>query len=556
MPPEDRASEQRRHVFAALVGFCGLALYLWPALRAPVVQWSDSRTDLAWAREGVGIFRPAQESGHAAKPAYLLFLRAVLSLVPPAAGPRAIVIAQSLFLWAAITLVAWRLGRRHPWLGVTTYGVLVCFFRLRDTASSIMPEALAAGLLLLVVSFLLHPFRGRTGAFFLGVLIALLGVVRPNVGAFALVLAIGIIGVRRAWIPLALVVLGLLLVGVPLALLRSGHGQSRLNGLSFTILEGSADYYWVPSLGPLPAGASARDRESRELHRARGRWQEFLSQRGIDARRQLLWRSLHGLLGVEFYNAQWSPGYWWLTTVSRLASPFLILCCMAVVLAAPWRGDDRGWRVAAALLLLMLVGQDLLLGSNPRFVLPLLPVLLLLGTVGAFQPGWRTPSVLTSGAIFAVFLLAVLWARGVVDWQWGRIEAPGVVLRQEIPRSKLARGGTLHVRIAPATVPSSAELEMRGPGNQLLYESVDDTRRTQPDIRIRIPEALSRANARGAVEVRLVSRGACDEFNYLLFPVVPPPWGTAAVREGSNVLSPGTGVRFGGLDWWAHEGWP
>jgi hypothetical protein len=262
------------------------------------------------------------------------------------------------------------------------------------------------------------------------------------------------------------------------------------------------------------------------------------------------------LLGIEFYDARWSQSYWWLTTLSRLASPFLVLCCMALALAAPWRGDDRGWRFAAVLLLLMLIGQNLVLGSNPRFVLPLLPVLLVLGAVGAFQPGWRMPSVLMSGALVAVFLLVVLWVRGVVDWQWGRIEASGVVLRQQIPRAKLARGGTLHVRIAPATAPTSAQLEMRGPGNQLLYESVDDTHRTQPDIRIRIPDALSRANALGAVEVRLLSRGSYDEFSYLLFPVVPPPWGPAAVRDGTISLSPSTGVRFGGLDWWAHEGWP
>ncbi len=49
----------RRAVFAALLGAAGLALYLWPAVTAPVVLWSDSQTDLDWAIAGEGIVGPA-----------------------------------------------------------------------------------------------------------------------------------------------------------------------------------------------------------------------------------------------------------------------------------------------------------------------------------------------------------------------------------------------------------------------------------------------------------------------------------------------------------------
>jgi len=65
----------RRILFGAL-GAVGLALYLWPALAAPVVLWSDSRVDLEWAR--AGDLWPARVGTHVAKPAYLLFLRAAL----------------------------------------------------------------------------------------------------------------------------------------------------------------------------------------------------------------------------------------------------------------------------------------------------------------------------------------------------------------------------------------------------------------------------------------------------------------------------------------------
>jgi hypothetical protein len=42
----------RRAILCGLLGAAGLAVYLWPALEAPVVLWSDSHIDLAWAREG------------------------------------------------------------------------------------------------------------------------------------------------------------------------------------------------------------------------------------------------------------------------------------------------------------------------------------------------------------------------------------------------------------------------------------------------------------------------------------------------------------------------
>ncbi len=56
------------------------------------------------------------------------------------------------------------------------------------------------------------------------------------------------------------------------------------------------------------------------------------------------------------------------------------------------------------------------------------------------------------------------------------------------------------------------------------------------------------------VEIEVVTLGSFGEFDYLLFPVIPPPWRARAVREGSDDLSPTTGIGSGALDWWAHAG--
>jgi hypothetical protein len=93
-----------------------------------------------------------------------------------------------------------------------------------------------------------------------------------------------------------------------------------------------------------------------------------------------------------------------------------------------------------------------------------------------------------------------------------------------------------------------------GPGASLLYTSRTDHARQRPFVTVPLPDWLLEANRQGPVDLLLVSTGGYGPTDYLLFPVIPPPWGKGARREGSAALSPTTGIFTGALDWWAHAG--
>jgi len=551
----------RRTALLVLLGISGLAVYLWPAVSAPVVLWSDSALDLAWAREGVGIVSPvpppaAGEAApvHPAKPGYLLFLRAVLAAAPSGHETRSIVVVQSLLLWLSIAGTSMFIGRRRGTVtGVAIYLLLISFLRLRDSASIVMPEALSATLLLPITAALLEPPRIRGVLFLFGISIGLLFWVRPNVGGAAFLLAFLVIGIRREWLAFAPLLIGFLLLFAPIWILtRPRDSGTSLRGLAHTVLEGSADYYWSPSVQRGATNESGRE----ELSRAAENWRATLRKKGPDIRRQLVWRALHGFLGTEFYDGRWSSLYRLLTTFSRVATPFLILAAAAVLLAGLWRSSVFG---LGALLILLLVGQDLVLGSNPRFVLPFLPGLFIFAAaaVSSLARGPTGPRV-TTVAVFGLLVAFVATHVHVLNWEWGQIESAGVHIRQRIPKGSLPREApaTFHIRIASPVVPSPAHFMVLAPDKTVLYTSENDADRREPAITAPLPRALLDANAADAVEIEVVTFGSYGEFQYLLFPVIPPPWRARAVREGSDALSPSTGIRSGALDWWAHRGLP
>lgn len=553
----------RRAGVLLLLAASGLLLYLWPALSAPVVLWSDSALDLEWARQGVGIVSAvpppppgAEQPAHPAKPAYLLFLRAVLAIAPSGHEPRTIVVVQSLLLWLSIAATSLFVARRRgaP-LGIAVYLLLLLLLRLRDSASAVMPEALAAALFLPIAASLLDPPRKPGVSISLGLATALLFWVRPNVGGAALLLAAVTLVSSRRWRAVASMLGGFLLLFAPILVLTKSDGGERFRGLGYSFLEASQDYYWVPSSDLSRRRGAPAEIERRETSRAIENWKDVLSRKGPDARRQIVWRAFHGLLGTEFYDARWSPGYRRLDNLSRVVTPLLVLGAIAILLVAPLRGAG-GARATGLLLVFLITAQNIALGSNPRFVLPFLPVLLVLATASVPSPARR--SLLPATLAFGVLLALVATHAFVLDWQWGRIESAGVRIRQRIPKGALPaqEPATLHVRIAAPILPSPAHFMVLGPDRAVLYTSENDADRREPAITAQLPQALLDANAAGAVEIEVVTFGSYGEFQYLLFPVIPPPWRARAVREGSDALSPSTGVGNGALDWWAHPGLP
>jgi len=244
---------------------------------------------------------------------------------------------------------------------------------------------------------------------------------------------------------------------------------------------------------------------------------------------------------------------------SRIAAPFLILAAAALLFCFPFRGPEAGANSAGPLLLLALAGQDLVLGPNPRYVLPALPALLLFGAA-ALEP-WKKERVtrrLAAPLLFAGLTVFLASARSALDWQWGMIESSRVRVVQPIPKGSLPRRGpaTLHVRIASPLTPPSAQLEIFGPGSRRLYSSLEDPMRQRPYVTIPLPDWVLEANRAEPVELSFVSQAGYGPHSYLLFPVIPPPWSTPARRDGSRELSPASGVSAGSLDWWAHEGEP
>jgi hypothetical protein len=571
MPPTDRRVEVRglatRNMQIAFLGGAalGLVLYLWGALAAPVVLWSDSRIDMDWARAGIGIFHPvpAPPPGeplvHPPKFGYLLFLRGAMRALPFLGEERSAVLVQSLLLWISIVATSWFLFRRvGSGSGIAALLLLLAVWRIRDGSSAVMSEAIAAAIFLPLATFAVWTPRRPVAQVLTGLGAAALFAIRPDVGAILFVIAVVLLCRDRLWVSLAIYAATFLLLTTGAwAATRGVSGSDPIRGIGHPILEASADYYWRPSLGQWPRTQTQAEMARKELGLAAQNWKRALSHLNHDTRRELLWRAFHGLLGTEFYDASWSRPYRILDTASRILTPFLILTFLAAI-ALPSLPEART-TLAGGLLFLSIVGHDLILGSNPRYLLPVLPFLLFLVAVVPAELARASWIRRAGSTLLLLALVALAFAqRDVLDWQWGRIESPGVTIHQPIPAARLPERepATLHIRIATPLVPSAAHLDVFGPGARILYSSDRDANRQRPFLTIPLPAWLLEANRNGPVELSLRSRGGYGPTSYLLFPVIPPPWGAPARREGSNTLSPRTGVLAGSLDWWAHTGPP
>jgi hypothetical protein len=553
----------KRLLLASLLATSTLAIFLWPALSAPVILWSDSHTDLAWAKEGLGIFKPipppapGKPIDHLPKPGYLLFLRMAMPAFPGLGAERSVVVVQSLLLALSIFGTSlWIARRRGAAAGAGVAILCLIFLRLRDASSAVMTEALAAALLLPIGAVLLEGSGWRGSGAMHGAACGALFLVRPNCGGAIVLIAVIVFAAAREIRRVVLFLAGFAILVLPFWYLgRSNLPGDPLHGLGYQIVEGSADYYWAPSIAPWPVGETPGQASVEEIRVARENWKRTLSSSNPDRTREIVWRAFHGILGVEFYDSRWSADYSRAATVSRLLSPFLILAALAVLLAAPWR-EGRG-KLSGVVLLLLLVVEDLALGSNPRYVLPFLPLLFLFAAASIGPLSGRRPVRGIFAAIcLAALIVAAAWQRQVLDWQWGKIETRGVTLHQEIPKGELPprEPATFHLRIASPLPAAPARFEVLGSGGRVLYSGGDEKSRRNPFLTFPLPAWLLEANREGAVDLVLRSSGSYGETSYLLFPVIPPPWSRLAYRERSDDLSPSTGVRRGSLDWWAHPG--
>src|SRR5262249_35611550 len=149
-----------------------------------------------------------------------------------------------------------------------------------------------------------------------------------------------------------------------------------------------------------------------------------------------------------------------------------------ILLAAPSRDRGLPVKVMGLFLLLLLVLENLVLGSNPRYVLSFLPGLFVLALVATATFERGRSNQLAAAIVFLLLIGLTRLNRSVLDSEWGKIDSAGVTLRQEIPRGALPRSepATLHVRIAPALVPSNAQLIVRS-GGQEIYTSVGESAR-------------------------------------------------------------------------------
>ncbi len=558
----------RRASLVAILGLAGFSLYVVPALRAPIVRWGDSETDLRWAREGIGLWKPftAEDartvSVHSYKPGYLLFLR-LASTIYPSNPERSVVFSQSLLLWSAIAASCFALGRRIRFaVGATAYVLLALFIPIRDSGSAIMPEAICTAALLPLCRYVWEtPSRCRP--IIVGICLLALFSIRPNVGAVMfLIIALGW-SLQRAWRRAALLgaifFSGMLVLGF---VTYRYAGREARRALSYAILVGSAEYNWTPSLPVGPEATLSRDPGVSRLVRSRldprlssaiENWADLFRRPTADLLRDLAWRMFHGFFGLDYYDASWSDWYRPLERLSRLYVPIIALLALAIGLGAGLlRSSSRSLTGASAFtLVILLVLHNLLFSSSPRLLLPLIPLLLLLSIRALWISARRL--LVPSGVVLMLGVVLLRIDPQVASWDWGVIESAGAVIEQEIAAGSLPRGipATFHLRVLPQPAPAGLVISLNG---RSLWRSSGQAARPSCVVAADLPPSILEENAHGPITLRVASEGHYDPHSFFLFPVLPPLWRSGARRLDAAVLSPRSDIPSGSLDWWAHPG--
>ena len=543
--------ETARRLVFVFIAAAGLALYLVAAFRAPVVEWVDSRLDFDLASRPLGFLLGTPDTGgpmHPLKPLYVLFLR--LALAVSRHPKRTLVVAQSLLLWASFAGTAKLLARaRGTAFGAVSLAAFFFLLSARDAVSAVMPDGLAtAGFLPLAALAVFRTPRSPRGTYLAGLATAGLFFVRQNAGVAIGVLMVACLLPKARFSRRILVLAaGFLSLLVPFRVaqwaIRRPEARS---GVTTGLVTGSLDYEWAPLGNPWPSAPSPAALADVERRLAASNWRPMLRLRDPDVRRQWAWRLFHGTMGGEYYDARWSRKYRWIDEISRNARPAVTVAAIALLLAGLMFRDSRGVAAAGMLLLLLLTAQNLAIGSLPRFGLPYLAPLWMLGLAGVHRR-----SLAPAAGIFVLLAFLVAGSPQILDREWGLIEKSGVVVHQTIPREGLEHsGGTVHLRVGSLTGRTSAEFSVIDDRGRTLFRSRDNPRPERPEIAVPIPPDLRVRNENEPIDLRVVAGAGFTPVDFYVFPVIPPPWSAPARREGGADLSPGTGISSGGLDWW------
>jgi hypothetical protein len=359
--------------------------------------------------------------------------------------------------------------------------------------------------------------------------------------------------------------IGLLLLGFLggflILILASRVTRLPLNPLAMsssqTILFGTADYCWPPDLGVEPVGASAAETARLQTQKAWDRWRAFWKKTPADRTRSLLWRMTHSLVSAEQFPPQWEwPLYvaidkcvrrwWWLAA------------CAATFAAMAGAVGGRGrWRFVSLTVLAVGVLQGLLFGAEPRYVLPLLPVLIL-GLARTLPTVRWSVSIAAVGAAPALLLAAtVTKVPDTASSDYAIVRGPGHVIRQEISPSKIPPGETamIHVRILKPD-PFALGFDAMGNGWLLAHrEATDPSPHPAYFSWALTGEALRQARERGLqLEIRTTGDASAHEL-FFYYPVVPPLLDGVSTLDGERRLpSAYGGHTSGGMPIWIHSG--
>ena len=497
---------------------------------------------------------------HLAKPGYLLFLWVMLPRGGTSYELRRLLVfnAATVSLGiVAVCLALWKSGRRGA--AAVFAGLIVLTPALRDIADWIASDSLAlAFVLFFAAGLFFRPRREDVVRVVLGAAAAIFASIRPNVSVVLLLVAALVHHVVPHF-KRAVELLGGFALGLGILLIAGTATGVRLQPFAMspsqTLLFATADYFWPPDILRWPTGASREETEQLLRKEATERWKSFLSSNPYDRNRSLLWRGAHVVFSAEQFPGRWdNPAYasfsrffrrWWWALC-------LTLCCAA---AARATGGAGPWRFVPAGLLLVSVGQGFVFGSEPRFTLPLLPLLFIGVALGARDRPRRTLEVVAASTTLVVLAVVILRVPDAVVSDYAVAHTTADVIRQTLPASSLPRGeaATVHTRILISPPEAKAGLEIVANGRRVLLREPGDPSHWPASFSFVLgAEELEAARRRG---LELVVHPAVAEAAFVCFPVVPPPLGQAATVGGRELLDSAYGGNVrGGFPIWVHAG--